>query len=265
LKSDFAGSLHWGKLVKSIYNELDICKETRGIWMKRLKPLPVILVAFVIMLFVCINSVSALRSDDCSAILTWTDQTGQQQVQPLLNVGIPAYARILFGSNIAQEIEITRIGVNFDWMPPDNFVGINLEGNPAYVQGMGTYSNLLKIDVPANVSSGTHTYYIGIEGKDASGNFSWSSSKLTVEINNPYFTAAPTATPTGNGDQNGDQNLLIYGAIAAVLVVIALLLLIIVVRKKKKPAPAPATTEPAKDTAQPQEKTEKPEGEEYQI
>jgi hypothetical protein len=103
--------------------------------------------------------------------------------------GEVASARITFISNFSQPIEIFYVGINFDWMSPDNFQGRDLSANPITVPGHGSHSfDIMVFQIPVNASLGVHDYFVGVDGSygglDGSLpiGFSWDSPIFTLEI-----------------------------------------------------------------------------------
>ncbi len=100
---------------------------------------------------------------------------------------------LTFQNNIDEQLRIFYIGIHSDWMASDGFYGQDISGNPATVQGQSTYvAETFTITVPVNASVGSHSYYIGVDGLNATGEpFSWDSPASNIEV-----VAAPTPTPT---------------------------------------------------------------------
>lgn len=151
-----------------------------------MKPLRLMLVAVSISL-ICIpwcSLVSALGADEVSVSLYWSS--------PALYQGDMATARITLKSNCADRLLIYYIGVHFDWMPADSFYGLDLSDNPVLIPASGSYIfDPMSIQIPANVSIGAHSYFVGIDGvQGSSSNFSWDSPTSTIQIrpiNEKYY------------------------------------------------------------------------------
>lgn len=119
--------------------------------------------------------VSALSQEEATASVYWQPQT------PL--PGNSATATIFFVNNSPDTLTIEHIGLHFDWMGSGGFMGATLP-EPVTVPANGTKTlSPLLINIPANVTLGTHTYSVGIDGvQGASTDFSWDSSQLMITI-----------------------------------------------------------------------------------
>lgn len=192
--------------------------------------------------------VSALNSSDASATVYWSSDTPH----PAQSFGY----RITFNSNTDQQLIIQHIGIHFDWMNEDVFSGKNLSNDPQTIPGHGNYtSDPIMLQIPFNVSVGSHSYYVGVDGVDASGNFTWNGPNETIQIT--YATTGsttpnPTPTPGGNGQAGSPPNLVPYLIIVAVVaIVIALAVIVKELRKKpKQVTPVTDKTKPATDHPQ---------------
>ena len=68
-------------------------------------------------------------------------------------------------------------------MNEDVFSGKDLTNNPQTIPGHGNYtSDPIMLQIPFNVSVGSHTYFVGVDGVDASGNFTWNGPNETIQI-----------------------------------------------------------------------------------
>ena len=125
----------------------------------------------------CCSLVFALNPDEASVSLFWSSQT----VYP----GDMVSVRLTLKSNYAEQLKIYYIGLHFDWMDPDGFYGSDLSANPVIVPSFGTYIfDAIAIQIPLNVSAGSHSYFVGIDGTEglSLSNFSWDSPALTIQI-----------------------------------------------------------------------------------
>lgn len=99
--------------------------------------------------------------------------------------------RIVFESKYHEELTIYNLGVNFDWMVEDAFIGYDLSDNPAIVPAYGSYtSGLLTVSIPETATDGLHFFYVGIDGlQGETTGFSWDSpiQTLTVQGNEEEF------------------------------------------------------------------------------
>jgi len=207
----------------------------RGIRVKTLKI--TLIVTFVVAIFLSIGLVSALDSNGLSAYTVASNNTPSPSEKVTL--------RITLQSNTDEQLQITNIGINFDWMPSDGFYGPTLSSNPVIIQSNGTYiSAPFTIQIPSNASIGSHTYYVGVDGLEGTAEtaFSWNSatSAIVVVGTQTTSTASPSPSPSPGGTAASPPSLLLYGAIVAIAVVIVIIVIVILVRRKPKQA-APAT------------------------
>jgi len=130
-----------------------------------------------IICILCCSLVSALNPDEASVSLIGISQT--------VYAGDIVSIRINFKSNFADQLRIYGIGFHFDWMPSDSFAGPDLSANPVIIPSQGTYIfDPIVIQIPLNVSVGTHSYFVGVDGIEglSASIFSWDSSIFTIEI-----------------------------------------------------------------------------------
>jgi hypothetical protein len=92
--------------------------------------------------------------------------------------------RVIFESNYPSLLAIYNVGIHFDWMFEDSFVGHDLEDTPAVIPAYGSYTfDLLTLEIPHTAVDGEHTYYVGIDGLQGENTgFSWDSEMLTFTV-----------------------------------------------------------------------------------
>lgn len=143
-----------------------------------MKALPVKLMAVSISI-ICVLSiglVSALEADEASVSLFWSAQKIYQS--DVVSV------KITLTSNCAEQLTIVGVGLQFDWAP-DMFYGHDLSDNPVVVPAYGTHIfDSITIQIPANASTGTHNYFVGVDGAQGYSltEFSWDSPTMTVQV-----------------------------------------------------------------------------------
>lgn len=140
-------------------------------------PRRLIAISIVVIFIFNISFVSALNSSDISVSPTWTAVVHYQ--------GETATVQLTLTSNSSQQLTIYSVGIHFDWMPADRFVGLDLSSNPVVVSGYGVHVfDPMAIQISANVSAGVHTYFIGIDGTEGSSStsFSWDSPTMSIQI-----------------------------------------------------------------------------------
>lgn len=140
-------------------------------------PLRLIAISIGIICILNVGFVSALNSGDVSVSPKWTTEVHYQ--------GDTATIQLILTSNSSDQLTIYYVGIHFDWMSADKFVGLDLSSNPVVVPGYGVQVfDPMAIQISANVSAGAHSYFIGIDGTEGSSSvaFSWDSPTLTLQI-----------------------------------------------------------------------------------
>ncbi len=133
------------------------------------------IVTFLVIVGFSISLVSALSSSDATIIASLNNPTPKP--------GNGVTVNVVFNSNVAQELQIYAVGLHADWMNADGFQGPNLSSNPATVASMSSWSVNFVVTIPVDASVGSHTYYVGVDGVDASGNpFSLNSGEATLQV-----------------------------------------------------------------------------------
>ena len=208
------------------------------------------ILTIVVFAFLCSGLVAALNSEEATVHAIFPSE--------ILQAGQTTTVTLFFTSTSADELQITNVGIHFDWMPADTFLGFNLNNSVVTIPiGGGTYEfPPVTIQVPLTVTNGTHTYFVGIDGTQGTSStpFSWDSPTATKEVVGGSSNPTPTSTNSGGEQPEGQPNLLLYGAIVAVVVIIVLLIVVLMMRKKRtgsKPAvnqeadskPKPSTPE----------------------
>ncbi|MGB9841729.1 MAG: hypothetical protein ACPLKZ_03280 [Candidatus Bathyarchaeales archaeon] len=134
------------------------------------------LISISLICVLCVNSVSALESNEITVALYWERQ--------VLYQGDTATVRISLKTTSTEQLFIYYIGIHFDWMPEGGFYGYDLSKSPVLIPSGGSYIfDPISIQIPINVSVGEHSYFVGIEGRQGSTTtFSWDSPPSTVRI-----------------------------------------------------------------------------------
>ena len=117
-----------------------------------------------------------------------------------MNVGGTATVRITVQSNVDEQLQVSHVGVNFDWMASSGFYGPDLSSNPAVIPSNGNYTTPpFIVQIPTNVAVGAHTYYVGVDGIESSNQnaFYWNSTVVTIQVL-PANTTGTTSIPTAN-------------------------------------------------------------------
>jgi hypothetical protein len=196
----------------------------------------------IMIIALCAGLVSALSLDDASVSVVWMDQSVQR--------GETVALMINFISTSDNQLVIERLGLHFDWMETSQFYTYDLSANPITVPAQGNYVfNSVPIQIPPYATTGSHTYYVAIDGKEGTDLtiFGWDSEEFTMEIvASSTPTATPTTSPSGNGGggTGSSPDLLLIIAIIAIVVIVALVLVVLMMRRKLKQATASATSNP---------------------
>jgi hypothetical protein len=153
----------------------------------RMKSFPLTLVAISLICILSVGAVSALISDDVSVITSWAS--------PKYYQGDTAAVSITLQSNIDDTLTITRVSIQFDWMPPDAYYSHDLSASPVSIPGHGSYAFELTNILLVGASAGSHDYKITIDGLQDSVEFIWDSPSFTIYIysgnEKTYYTLEP--------------------------------------------------------------------------
>ena len=210
-----------------------------------MKAFKIFLIVVFLVVYLCSGVVSALTltSDQASVRALVSD------VEPQAGDTITVY--FYFSNNYTNSLNLTFVGLHFDWMPQETFYGFNLSSTPLTVES-GTdhfFEQPINVNIPTDVN-GLHTYTVGVEGNvgSSSDTFSLDSTPGEILVSGNGQTPVPTNTNSGGGQQS---NILLYSAVVVVLVVVALLIVVMLTRKKRKypeeatmPSESPKQEEP---------------------
>jgi len=224
-----------------------------------------LIVSVIVAAFLFMGVVVALNQDEASVRTYFSTTTLQPGHTVSINVAIT--------SNSSDSLQITRIGLHFDWMDTNVFYTDDLSSAPVTIASGGTHMfNQMSIVIPTTVTLGEHSYYVGLDGTQGTSStvFSWDSpSSAVVVAGSNGQTAGPTATtaPTDGGNQGGQPDLQLYGAVGAVIVIVVLLVVALLLRRRKpKPQPAKEQVASQPETPEPEQKPEqKPEEQDFDI
>ena len=140
-------------------------------------PLALIAISIGIICIFNVGLVSALEDENISITPSWSKATPSQ--------GDSVTVTLRLTSTSSEQIRIYRVGLHFDWMAEGSFFTLDLTSDPVTVpsQGLQIFDSLA-IQIPADASIGSHSYYVAIDGAEAPyyESFSWDSSSFTVEI-----------------------------------------------------------------------------------
>lgn len=186
-----------------------------------------VILSIVVFAFLCSGLVAGLNQDQATARVLFSSET--------LPAGHPVTGAIYFSSTSSDPLAVTAVSIHFDWMPSGQVVGYQLT-TPVTIEGGGNHLfESMQIQIPLNIDSGSHNYYIGIDGTENGIPFSWDSPLASIDVTSGTgnVSTAPSNTNSGAGQPEGQPNLLLYGAIVAVVIIVVLLLIVFIMRKKR--------------------------------
>ncbi len=213
-------------------------------------------------------------------------QTNEARVLATLSKTTPSAGEtiavsITVENQASQQFSIIRFGIHGDWMAQEtDFQGPNLVNDPPTLASGGTYQGQFMVTIPSSASLGSHTYYIGVDAQDSSGNYySWNSNEETLQV---VPAGVTVTTPTASSNPNGDDgsfstaDLLFIVAIVAIVAMVVLALLVLVTLRRRnrakyipKSVTGPPQEEPEPEQKQPEPKNapqdEPSSGEEFDI
>ena len=119
---------------------------------------------------------NALEENEIIVSVVLTSQTGYP--------GSGAVASVFLVNNSTEILTIQYVGINFDWMPSDQFLGHNLSEDPVFVPSSTNHIfEAINIIVPPDASLGEHNYSVGIDGiKGTTESFSWNSQNYIFTV-----------------------------------------------------------------------------------
>jgi hypothetical protein len=138
-------------------------------------PLKLIAISTTVICIMSIGVVSALTQDEASVTTSWLSSKYYQ--------GDTASVRVIFQSNIAEVLEITRVSIQFDWMPSNDFYSVDLSANPVSIPSLGSYTfSLTNIPFLGGASAGSHSYFVSIDYLQNNLTDIWDSPTSTIQI-----------------------------------------------------------------------------------
>jgi hypothetical protein len=141
------------------------------------KKLRLLLAVFACSLIACAmfsGLASALSQEEATASVAWVP------LAPL--PGNSATASVIFINNSPDNLTVESVSIHFDWMGAGLYVGATLPNPVTVPVNDSQVLSPLLINIPSNVTSGTHTYTVGIDGVQGTADFSWDSTQLMVTI-----------------------------------------------------------------------------------
>ena len=215
----------------------------------------IIVAVFFISGFLCLSMVSALGSNEATASVRWSKTSPSP--------GETVTITLSFENKLQKQIQVARIGINADWMPPDSagnpvFAGPQYTSNPVTVAAGDTFtSETFSLTIPSTAKAGIYTYYIAVDGYDSTGaGFSWDSQRYSITLGNSN-TASSTPGPSATNSDTNTNNpqidtLTLIAAITITGVIAVIVVALFMSRRKGQPA-TPATNNQTWPLAPPKE------------
>jgi hypothetical protein len=186
-------------------------------------PLTLFVVCLFIICVLSIGPVVGLSQNEASVSLLWSSTTVYR--------GDLVSVRITFENQSPEQLRIYRIGLHFDWMSPNEFYTKDLSDQPVTVPGNGIHVfQEMSIQIPATVSVGSHSFFVGVDGTAGMDAFSWDSPTSTMQIN------ARGEVHNDNDEPIGEtSSWMFYLVIAIIAVIIPILIIAFIVKIRRKP------------------------------
>ena len=95
-------------------------------------------------------------------------------------------ASIYLKNNSTDILTIQYVGIHFDWMSSDQFYGYDLSSNPTVIiPSADQFVNSITMTLPQNITTGEHTYIVGVDGLQGTDSFTWDSQTFTLIVQDP--------------------------------------------------------------------------------
>ena len=96
-------------------------------------------------------------------------------------------ASVFLKNNSTQILTIQYVGIHFDWMASDQFLGYDLSDDPVGISPYADqYLDPVTIDLPENITVGEHIYFVGVDGLEGSTDqFTWDSQEVIFLVQDP--------------------------------------------------------------------------------
>ncbi|MEJ2272889.1 MAG: hypothetical protein P8X91_10580 [Candidatus Bathyarchaeota archaeon] len=192
----------------------------------------------LVFVIICLSIISAfligptiaLEENEATATAFWLTEP--------INQGSIETVTIFFVNNSPQELQIYLVGLHFDWMETDQFVGNNLSNDPVVIPSYESYNfNSIAVDIPENYRSSEaqsllgqaqNAYSQAISSADSS-NWDYAISLLQSASN--YIEQAEVKEEEFIETSGSIDPLVILIGIGVIVIVV--LVIIIFVRQKR--------------------------------
>jgi len=123
----------------------------------------------------CSGIVFGFDANDATVTVTFSDETPAQGSVIVFNT--------LFTNLGTQDLEVHYFGINFDWMESTRFAGLNLSENPVIISAGETHTfPPVTVEIPSDVSVGSHSYFVGLNGFEGQTEVVWDSTPEVIVI-----------------------------------------------------------------------------------
>ena len=86
-------------------------------------------------------------------------------------------------NNSTEILTIQGVGIQFDWMASDQFLGYDLSDDPIGISpSADRYLDPITIVLPEDVTLGEHSYFVGIDGTEGTDSFTWDSQTFILVV-----------------------------------------------------------------------------------
>lgn len=134
-----------------------------------------VIICFSIISALFIGSTNALEENDATVTALWLSLP--------INQGNIETVSIFLVNNSPEELQIYFVGLHFDWMESEQFLGNNLSNDPVIIPSLETYTfSPMTVDIPEDAILGSHSYYVGIDGLEGGSTFEWDSQMFTLVV-----------------------------------------------------------------------------------
>jgi len=114
-------------------------------------------------------------ANDATVTVTFSNETPAQGSVIVINV--------LFTNLGTEDLEVNYFGINFDWMESTRFAGLNLSENPEIISTGETHTfSPISVEIPSDVSIGSHSYFVGLNGFEGQTEVVWDSTPEVIVI-----------------------------------------------------------------------------------
>lgn len=131
--------------------------------------------SFCLFWSLCSGIVFGFDTNDGAVTVTFSDETPAQGTVILINV--------LFTNLGTEDLEVQYFGINFDWMESTRFAGLDLSENPIIISAGETHTfSPVTVEIPSDVSVGSHSYFVGLNGFEGQTEVEWDSIPEVIVI-----------------------------------------------------------------------------------